>query len=310
MTESKRVRNWKDYNRNAIKSGAITLWIDRTVITALPVKSHARGRPRIYSNELIEASLLLKHAYQLSFRKVQGFIGSLYELLGVIKQPPNYSVLCRRQIGLSVNLKKCVSSGPINIVIDSTGLKVVGEGEWCRKKHGFHYQRTWKKIHLAVDADGLDIVSCVVSSARTQDSDVLQPLLEDVKAPIKTVIGDGAYDTFKCYEYVHQRKARAIFPPRVDARHSSETRADKKAACKEAIEQRDEAIIRIAQSDRPTWKKEVGYHKRSLAETTMYRLKTHTGEKLKARHLETQILEVKIKCKILNKINALADSAY
>lgn len=307
-----RTRNWKDYNRSSIKSGAITLWIAPDLLinsssTSAPTK---RGRPRLYPDSLIEAALLIKQVYHLSFRQVQGFLDSLSQLTGVKAAVPNYTTLCRRQATLLINLAPGRPAKPLTLVIDSTGLKVIGEGEWCRKKHGVHYQRTWKKVHLAVDADGLDILSCAVSGSRIQDADMLEPLLNDIKQPISKVIGDGAYDTFKNYETVFQRQGVAIFPPRVDAQHSSKTRADKKAACAGAIAQRDEAIITIGESDKATWKKQVGYHRRSLAETTMYRLKTRIGERLAAKTAENQALEVALKCKALNKMNQISSNQY
>ena len=301
-----RARNWKEYNRSLVKRGEITLWIESSVFDEPQTASPAgKGRPRLYSDPLIEAGLVLKNVYQLTFRQLEGFILSLHKQAGTKKKAPNYTTLCRRQNGLSVPLGWRKQRGAMTLVIDSTGLKIVGEGEWCVKKHGAHYQRTWRKVHIVVDAGSLDIVSCRLSESRKQDSDMLEPLLQEVKEPIARVIGDGAYDNFKCFESVKKRKAQGIFPPRWDARTSYETRHYKKAASEEAIKQRDKIIEKIRHSTKAEWKRESGYHQRSLAETTMFRLKTILGERLKAKKWENQELEVKLRCAILNKMNQL-----
>lgn len=304
-----RVRNWGDYNKTLVKRGEITLWISDAVLQASPHKKPQKGRPFSYHNALIEASLVLKNVYQLTFRQLEGFLKSIYILLRINKKPPSYTTLCRRQSTVDIKLNSRINRQGITLVVDSTGLKVVGEGEWCVKQHGTHYQRTWRKIHLAVDARNLDILSCSISQSRIQDSDMLEPLLKKIDGQIDAVIGDGAYDAFKCYESITKRQARAIIPPRADARLSCETKYCKKAAKLNAIQQRDEAIEAIRERGKANWKEQSGYHQRSLAETTMYRLKTILGERLKAKNQGNQALEVAIKCQILNKMNQLNQTA-
>lgn len=300
-------RNWRDYNKSLVKRGEITLWINSSVLSNPHISG--RGRPRLYSNSLIEAGLLLKNVYQLTFRQLEGFIKSIYSLMGINEDVPNYTTLCRRQEGISIKLPKLNRGQALTIVVDSTGLKIVGEGEWCVKKHGFHYQRTWRKVHLAIDAQSLDILSCEMSNARTQDSDMLEPLLEACSAKIEKVIGDGAYDTFKCFESVTKRGALPIFPPRTDARVSSQTKYHKKVASLEAIAHRDKIVEEIKNTSREIWKKQSGYYTRSLAETTMYRLKTVLGDRLKARKADNQCLELNTRCKILNIMNQISVNA-
>ena len=225
---------------------------------------------------------------------------------------PNYTTLCRRQEGLSLGplkqLKKHLGT-PIDIVVDSTGLKIYGEGEWCIKKHGKQHQRTWRKVHLAVDAETLDIVSCELTTSRVQDGPVLKTLLDKIKRPIREVIADGAYDKSPCYEAVESRGGQALFPPQTGARLSEETKHHKKLAGLEAIKQRDRTVEETRRIGKPAWKKAVGYHRRSLAETTMYRLKQLLGERLRSKNIKNQALEMKIRCHILNKMIALGRPA-
>ena len=301
-SKTSRVCNWPDYNKALIRRGSITLWIDESVFTHEPAQGE-RGRPFQYANSLIEAALTLKSLFHLSYRSLQGFLASLLELMDCDYDVPNYTTLCRRQSGLK--LKPCHFNGPLHLLVDSTGLKIYGEGEWCVKKHGATYQRTWRKVHLGVDADSLEIVSCQLSGSRVQDSAVLATLLNDITTEIDTIIADGAYDTFSCYEMALRRKAKAIFPPRRDARLSAQTPYHKKAASDEAIGQRDETIEQINRVGRRGWKQAVGYHKRSLVETTMYRLKALMGDRLRAKTRANQHLELMLRVRALNKMITL-----
>jgi hypothetical protein len=310
--KEKRVRNWGEYNKALVQRGKITLWIDEACLRPLhsPL-TKKRGRPIKYSNGLIQAGLTLKNVFHLSFRSLEGFLLSLFELSKIPFPAPNYTTLQRRQAGLSQSdftlTRK--SNTPIDLVVDSTGLKIYGEGEWCVKKHGAQYQRTWRKVHLAVNAGNLEIVSCKLTESRVQDADTFEELLDSIDTPITQVIGDGAYDQFKCYESAYKRGAQGVFPPRNGAKLSKETGKDKKAASAGAIQQRDNIVEQANQKGKKHWKVDSGYHQRSLAEMTMYRLKQLLGERLRAKVWENQSLELQIRCYILNKIMALGRAA-
>ena len=296
-----RARNWKHYNKSLVQRGSITLWVDPNCFS-LSTPHKGRGRPRQYPDQFIQAGLVLKNVYQLPFRALEGFLTSVLTLMSISVTAPNYTTLCRRQKGLIPPslISKARRHTKKVIVVDSTGLKVYGEGEWCVKKHKKQYQRTWRKLHLAVDGDTLQVLSCKLSSARTQDGSLLEALLEDIPGELDTVIGDGAYDTFGCYEAVHARGGKAVFPPPERARLSLETPYHRKAASLGAIEQRDAHLRCIREVGRTQWKKDVGYHRRSLVETTMYRLKGLLGERFNARLDENRRLEMQIRCLILN----------
>jgi Transposase DDE domain len=302
-----RVRNWCHYNKALIQRGNITLWINENILCASAPKSSQRGRPFKYTNQIIEAALVLKNVFHLTFRSLQGFLESLKKLMAISAEIPNYTTLCRRQETLKLpSLSKGNIQRPSTIVVDSTGVKIYGEGEWCVKKHGAQYQRTWRKIHLAVDANDLQILSCKLTTSRTQDFDVLDTLLKTIATPIGQVIGDGSYDTFGCYEAVHQRGGIGLFPPKRGSRLSSETPYHRKPASLSAIAQRDVVIKRSRDIGTKAWKIESEYHRRSLVETTMYRFKHILGERLRSKKRHYQQLEATIRCYILNKLIAMA----
>lgn len=300
-SKARRVRNWSHYNKRLVKRGAITLWLDEG---AFQVEAHPRkrGRAYSYSDKLIEMGLVLKNRFHLDFRGLEGFLGSLFALLGRNARVPNYTTLCRRQAGLSVDLGVRSLGEALDIVVDSTGLKLYGAGEWCVKKHGKTYQRSWRKIHLGIDAGSLQIRSCELSGSRVQDSTCFPALLSPIREPIAQVIGDGAYDTFACYEHVTQRGAVALFPPRAGARLSLDTPYHRKGVSEQAIRARDSTLEQVQRLGKAQWKKQSGYHQRSLAETTMYRLKQLLGDRIRAKKWEYQQLEVKLRCHILNKM--------
>lgn len=299
------IRNWKDYNKSLVQRGNMTLWFADD-IWKRPGMTNRRGRPRNYSDKLLEAALVLKNLFHLPFRGLEGFLASISQLMQLSYQIPDYTTLCRRQTGLRLaQISGIKTEKPLNIVVDSTGLKIYGEGEWCVKKHGKQYQRTWRKVHLAVNGDTLEIMAFELTGPRVQDFDVLGKLLTSIRGQIDTVIGDGAYDTYPCYEEVSRRGGKALFPPKQGARLSCETRYHKKAASVKAIEQRDEAVLKVRELGKQAWKKAVGYHQRSLVETTMYRLKTLLGERLRNKKEENRQLELALRCQILNKMMQL-----
>jgi hypothetical protein len=184
--------------------------------------------------------------------------------------------------------------GHVNVVLDSTGLKVFGEGEWKVRQHGPSNRRTWRKLHLAIDPQTREIVAEVLTTNAEHDADQAKALLKDVPGKIDNVTADGAYDKWKVYEAIDGCGAEPKIAPRRDAkikRHAN-TKGPRLA--------RDEAIRMIRRMGRKNWKKRIGYHCRSLLETEVFRLKTTFGPMLKNRNLPNQITEARLRCKILN----------
>ncbi len=301
-----RIRNWKEYNTALVKRGSLRLWVDEKAIEAWV--NHRRtgkpGAPQTYTDTAIVCMLTLQAVYNLALRSTQGLMQSVVELLRVQLPVPDYTTLCRRRKGLDVNIPRRVKGEPIHIVVDSTGLKVYGEGEWKVRQHGYTKRRTWRKLHLAVDESSGEIKAVVVSTNSISDGEVLEELLEQVDGDgdeeiIKQVTGDGLYDTRESYEVIGKREAVAAIPPRRGARiwqhgNSREERLG-----------RDENLRRIREVGRKKWKREIGYYRRSVAENAFYRIKTIFGDRLSARGFEAQGCEVFIRCGVLNRMTQL-----
>lgn len=186
----------------------------------------------------------------------------------------------------------------LHIVMDSTGLKVYGEGEWKVRQHGYGKHRTWRKIHIAVDPDTGMIQAAEMTTNGVDDAAMVKPVLEKIKRKVKTFSGDGAYDKFeKVYDVLEKKKIKPVIPPQKNAC------IKKHGNCKGRKLSRDKAIRYIRAHGRRKWKVDHKYHKRSMAENTMYRYKTILGDKLQSRTFERQCVETQLSCKILNKMN-------
>jgi hypothetical protein len=226
---------------------------------------------------------------------------SLVALAGWKVKVPDYTVIYKRikKLGIDIPINVCNSNEKIYIVIDSTGLKVYGEGEWKVRQHGWGKHRTWMKLHVAVDEATGMIESCAMTTNSVDDAAMVEPLLDEVNGEVVKMAGDGAYDKSKVYEALKKRKIKPIIPPRKGARIKRHGNARGKPLA------RDKNIRDIRKAGRKRWKENTNYHRRSLVETTMFRFKSIFGGKLRARVPECQKIEVKIKCKILNTMTQL-----
>ena len=304
-----RVRNWKEYNESLVKRGSITFWFDEKTIQKWhqKQKSNGRGRPIVYGDMAIECGLTLKFIFNLSLRATEGFIKSLIQMMKLPLKTPDYTTLCKRQGQLKIELSQMrkIKGEKIDIVIDSTGLKLFGEGEWQIRQHGKTRIRNWRKVHLAVNPNTHEIEASCLTPHNIQDCQGLPLLLDEIKVEVNKVIGDGAYDRFSCYEQMERRRYVGIFPPQRNASTSEEHKKYKKGISETAILKRDEMVKKVRRWGRKQWKKKCGYHKRSLAETAMFRFKKILGSRLSSRILEKQQVEIMIKSNILNKITGL-----
>jgi len=296
-----RIRNWRDYNKSLVKRGSLTLWFDEESIKKWhkATRTKRRGRPRRYANIAIQCMLTLKLVYDLSLRATQGLVESLIELLDLPIEAADYSTVCRRQKHLDIKLQNKNSNESFHGVFDSTGLKVFGEGEWKVRQHGYSKRRTWRKLHLGVDEASGEIVASVLTTNDFGDGEVLPDLIEQIDSPLSQVSGDGAYDSFENYDLLHKRGAKVTIPPRENAK----TRQH--GNCKSPPLVRDEVVRAVRKLGRAEWKKKNGYHRRSIAETTMFRFKQLFGDKLHAILFENQATEAFVKCNALNKMTAI-----
>jgi Transposase DDE domain len=289
-----RIRNWKHYNDALVQRGSLTLWVDQAALDAWryqgPIQQGAQFR---FSDTAIECLLTLRAVYHLTLRATEGFARSLFGLMRVDLTVPDYSTLCRRAGTVRITLPRR-ATGPLHLILDSTGLKVYGEGEWKVRQHAYSKRRTWLKLHLAVDPETHEIQAAVVSEPGVTDEEAVPALLGQVEDPVSGAGADGAYDRRTVYEELDRRGARAVIPPRRDAkiqRHGN-TAGPRLA--------RDENLRRIRQIGRAAWKEESGYHRRSLGETAMSRLKAIFGPGVSSRGDEQRATEVGVRCRALN----------
>ena len=214
------IRNWAMYNESLKKRGSITLWVHEDVLRAwkaAPEAVRPRGGQKRYSDGAIECLLMVKGVYHLAYRQTEGFAGSLSKLLDVALPIPDYSTLNRRAKTLKVDLPRC-EKGPIHAVLDSTGLKVYGEGEWKVRQHGYSKRRTWRKLHLSVDEATGEIEAELLTGAGVDDAEAAGGLLKQTQAEIQQLSGDGAYDKEKVYKAAAAKGVNKItIPPRRDA---------------------------------------------------------------------------------------------
>jgi len=296
-----RLRNWKQYNAALVQRGSLTLWVSDEMITAWrnSEKTGKPGKPRTYSDTAVLSMATLKEVYHLPLRATQGLMQSIMKLLGLDLPVMDYSQLSRRCATLEVVLPRRQKDEPLHMVIDSTGVKVFGEGEWKVRQHGYTKRRTWRKLHLGADETTGEIVAAVVTTNNVADSQVLEEMLEQVGDELEQVSADGAYDKRNCYEAIRKRKAKAAIPPQRNAKiwqHGNR---------KEERLIRDANLRRIRQVGRKKWKQEIGYHQRSLAETQMFRVKTIFGDRVSARQFAGQATQVLVRCAALNTMTHL-----
>lgn len=296
-----RIRNWSDYNKSLVRRGSLTLWFEERSIKKWhkATKVKGRGRPRCYADIAIQCMLTLKSVYDLPLRATQGLVESLIELLDLPIKAAAYSTVCRRQKHLDIKLQKKNRNESLHVVFDSTGLKVFGEGEWKVRQHGYSKRRTWRKLHLGIDEASGEIVASVLTSNDFGDGEILPDLIEQIDSPLSQASGDGAYDSFENYDLLHERGAKITIPPRENAK------THQHGNCKGPPLIRDETIRVIRKLGRAEWKKKNGYHRRSIAEATMFRFKQIFGDNLHAILFESQATEAFIKCNVLNKMTVL-----
>lgn len=238
----------------------------------------------------------LMEVYGLPLRATRGLLLSVFELLGVSLPVPCYTTLCRRRQSLPVALPRRPKSEPLHLVVDSTGVKVYGEGEWKVRRFGWSKRRTWRKLHLGVDEATGEVAAAAVSTNACGDGQALPCLLAQVGGASRQVTGDGGYDDRRCYDAIGERGARAVIPQQQGARiwQHGNTKADR--------HDRDENLRSIRRHGRAKWKRESGYHRRSLAEVAVFRLKMVFGERASARSFAGQAGQLLVRCAALNRM--------
>jgi IS5 family transposase len=292
-----KVTNWSDYTPALIARGSLTLWFSEDIIGVWlkTEQTGQKGHPHTYTDAAIECMLILKSVFRLALRQTQGMMGSLMSLIGIDLPVPHYTTLSRRTPSISVRLPRQRKKSGLHVVVDSTGLKVYGEGEWKVRKHGKSKRRTWRKVHLGFDEKTGEVMTCVLTEKEEHDKTMLPALLNEVTESIEQVSADGGYDFKTCYDAIAERGASGVIPPRKSAiLHNNGF-----------MDARDENLKRIQEIGRQAWKQESGYHRRSLAETGIYRLKHIFGGNLTSKKMESQIVEARLRCKAMNLMTSL-----
>lgn len=296
-----RVKNWSEYEKALVKRGSITFWLsDDFEQVWLYVGEKQRGSQFEYSEKAIEIMLTIKEVFHLTNRGVEGFVRSVFEMLHIFLRVPDHSTLSKRAKTLNVSLPKRTDRS-MNLVVDSTGLKIYGEGEWKVRQHGYSKHRTWRKLHVGANPDNGEIQVVVLTENSVSDDAVVKDMLAQIEQTLLSCAADGAYDKRKVYDALnaHSPDVEILIPPRKNAHiwqhgNSNEERL-----------KRDENLRYIRKHGRSSWKKDSGYHVRSLAETIMFRLKTIFANTLSARLLETQTTQALIRCLALNQMTHL-----
>ena len=296
-----RVKNWPEYDKALVQRGSITFWLsDAFEKTWRPTGEKQRGSQFDYSDQAILIMLTVKEVFHLTNRQTEGFMRSLFALMKIALSVPDHSTLSKRGRDLKVNLPKKTNQS-LNIVMDSTGLKIYGEGEWKVRQHGVSKRRTWRKLHLGANPEDGEIQAVILTENNISDDQAVETLLQQIDQEIARFAADGAYDKRKVYDSLngHSPNVDILIPPRKNARiwKHGNTKAERL--------KRDDNLRSIRKHGRKTWKKEFGYHVRSLAETVMFRLKTIFGDTLSARLMETQSTQALVRCAALNKMTHL-----
>ena len=296
-----RVKNWSDYEKALVQRGSITFWLsDGFERNWLYTGEKQRGSQFDYSDQAILIMLTVKEVFHLTNRQAEGFMRSLFALMKISLSVPDHSTLSKRGRDLKVNLPK-KSSQRLNIVMDSTGLKIYGEGEWKVRQHGISKRRTWRKLHVGANPEDGEIQAVVLTENGISDGDAVETLLLQIEQEIGKFAADGAYDKRKVYDSLnaHSPEVDILIPPQKNARiwQHGNTKAQRL--------KRDENLRSIRKQGRQEWKKQSGYHVRSLVETTMFRLKTIFGDELSARLIETQTTQAVVRCVALNRMTHL-----
>ncbi|MBL9047213.1 MAG: IS5 family transposase [Tabrizicola sp.] len=292
-----KTQNWSAYNEALKRRGSLTVWFDPSM-TWDATPTGKRGRQPGYSDAAIQTCLTMKVLFGMALRQTTGFVESLLRLIGLDWAVPDFSTLSRRQKTLKVNIPYRGSDGPLHLLVDSTGIKVEGEGEWNARKHGGTKHRVWRKIHIGIDEKTLEIRAAEFTTSDIGDAPMLPELLDQIppEHEIASVTADGAFDTRKCHDAIAARGAAAIIPPRKNAKPWKPDTAGAVA--------RNEILRTSKRVGRTIWRRWSGYHRRSRAETKMHCVKL-LGQRLSARDFDRQVAEVQLRVAVLNGFTAL-----
>ena len=307
--QQRKVTNWPAYDASLRQRGSLTVWFTDEAIAAWAAEPRmTRGGQARYSPLAILTALTLRAVFRLAYRQAEGLIGSLVGLLGLDLRVPDHTTLSRRAATLDVPQPGSASadagSEPLHLLVDSTGLKLCGKGEWLLEKHGTATRRSWRMLHLGVDANTGRIVAATLTAKDMDDASQVGPLLDQVAGAVVLVTGDGGYDRNCVYDSVAQRHpdAAVVVSPRANAVPSD--------TAETAPTQRDCHVQHIAEHGRMAWQRASGYNKRARVEAAMSRWKQVIGDELRAHTDERRATEVAVAVHALNRMLELGRPNY
>lgn len=293
-------RSWRDYNKGLVERGNLTIWLTPDAVKGWLSKRRPAiqgGREEKFSDAAILALMFLKSLYRMPYRMLEGFARSLLKLMGVDLPVPHFTRICKRSKKLEIPL---TTRGKRNtdIVIDGSGIKIYGEGEWKVEQHGREKKKKWKKIHVAIDPKTQELILTDITDKDKHDSKMLPPLLSKISGRLGRVFGDGAYDTKSCYIAIIKRGGEPLIPPRKTAKLWKGNEPWTQWRNRAVLERRGLGLdiegLRL-------WKKLRGYGTRSLVEAFFSRFKRSFGDRAYSRSDKGISFEVNLKCEILNK---------
>src|SRR5512133_2103817 len=313
--QTRKVTNWRDYDESLRRRGSLTVWFSDEAVEAWEAERRtSRGGQPAYSDLAILTALTFKAVFRLAYRQTEGLIGSVIGLLGLDLAVPDHTTLCRRAETLEVPRPKPRGdgagggagrdTGPMHLLVDSTGLKLYGAGEWLVEKHGTKTRRSWRKLHLGRDADTGQIIAATLTTNDVDDGSQVGPLLDQVAGPVASFTGDGAYDQDGVYASVAERhpEAAIVVPPRATAVPSQ--------TAESAPTPRDRHLQHIADHGRIAWQTASGYTKRAKAEAAIGRWKQVIGDRLRAHTDERRATEMDVAVYVLNRMQDLGRPKY
>jgi Transposase DDE domain len=300
-----RVANWRECDASLRNRGNLTIWFTPEAIAGWKAQPRTTpGGQRHYSDLAIETALTLRAVFRLALRQSEGLIGSIMKMLEIDLPVPDHTTLSRRACGLPVCNPARIGTGELHLIVDSTGLKLRGAGEWLFEKHGTTKRRAWRKLDIGIDAGNGEIVAFDLTDKDVDDASHVPRLLDQLTQAPASLMADGAYDRAATYDAILARNpsARFIVPP-----------------CKGAVPgptatisptQRDLHVLAVDEHGRMNWRKTSGYNTRSKVEAAISRYKRVIGDTMKSRHDARRATEVAIAVKSLNRMNQLGRAKF
>ncbi|MPR10904.1 IS5 family transposase [Microvirga tunisiensis] len=292
-----RVTNWAEYDAALRQRGSLTVWFTKEAIAVWRAEPRTTRGGQAHDSALaIKTALTLRAVFRLALRQTEGLIGSILQLLGLDLAVPDHSTLSRRAETLAVPNRSPNPRRPVHLLVDSTGLRLCGPSEWLVEKHGTRRRRSWRKLHIGVDAETGQILASELTTSDVDDGSQVEPLLDQITAPLASFIGDGAYDQAGIYGTIAKRypEADVIVPPRSTAVPSDTAGS--------TPTQRDRHLQSIQEHGRMGWQKRSGYARRALVEAAISRIKRVIGDGLRSRTEPRRATEVAIGIDALNRM--------